>query len=141
MRWECRVCFCHVTAVGIQGFLKHKAPASRVRKLMEDLLKWLSKTDVHPIIASAVFHYEFEFIHPFADGNGRIGRLWQSLILSNWNPIFTYLPIESLIYKNQEKYYDSIKTSTDNAECSVFIEFMLEMIVQSLHELTPLLTT
>ena len=103
-------------------------PAERVPALMSDLLQWLQTTDQHPLLASSVFHYEFEFIHPFEDGNGRIGRLWQTLILSRWNPLFANIPVESLVYEHQLEYYDAINKSTGNAESSVFIEFMLRMI-------------
>ncbi|MDL2268517.1 Fic family protein, partial [Desulfosarcina sp. OttesenSCG-928-G17] len=87
-------------------------PAKRVPLLMADLLGWLFRTDVHPLITSAVFHYEFEFIHPFADGNGRMGRLWQSLILSRWNPLFADIPVESLIFEHQADYYQALQEST-----------------------------
>jgi hypothetical protein len=80
------------------------------------------------LITSSVFHYEFEFIHPFADGNGRMGRLWQTLILSGWNPLFADIPVESLIHEHQQEYYAAINRSTEAADSSVFIEFMLRMI-------------
>ena len=84
-------------------------PADRVPQLMADLFGWLAATDAHPLIASSVFHYEFEFIHPFADGNGRMGRLWQSLILARWNPLFADIPVESLIFEHQAEYYQAIR--------------------------------
>lgn len=77
-------------------------PASQVPRLMADLLQWLATTDAHPLIASAAFHYEFEFIHPFSDGNGRMGRLWQTLILSRWQPVMAYLPVETVIKRRQQ---------------------------------------
>ena len=87
----------------------HYAPdAERVPYLVDDLFEWLRTTEEHPLIASCVFHYEFEFIHPFADGNGRTGRLWQTLILSRWRPIFKNLPIENIVYKYQQDYYRAI---------------------------------
>jgi len=116
----------------------HVAPPShKLSSLMYDLFNWASNTDEHPLISSCIFHYEFEFIHPFADGNGRMGRLWQSLILSQWNEIFSYLPVESIIYENQQAYYKAIKDSTDKADCYPFIEFMLEMLFLSTKEMTP----
>lgn len=87
-------------------------PATQLSRLMTDLFTWLNGTEQHPLIASAVFHYEFEFIHPFADGNGRMGRLWQSLILAKWNPLFANLPIETLVYAHQFEYYQVIAAST-----------------------------
>ena len=87
-------------------------PADRVPALMGDLFDWLAATDAHPLIASSVFHYEFEFIHPFADGNGRMGRLWQSLILARWNPLFADIPVESLIFEHQSEYYQALQEST-----------------------------
>jgi len=86
------------------------------------------------LIRSCVFHYEFEVIHPFADGNGRMGRLWHTLLLSKWNPIFAWLPVESIIYDRQQAYYDSINASNDAADGTVFIEFMLTAIKSSLIE-------
>ncbi len=113
----------------------HMAPqADRVPKLMQELLDWLSDTDIHPLIASCVFHYEFEFIHPFADGNGRMGRLWQTLILSKWQPIFINIPVESLVYQHQQAYYLAIRSSTAKTDCSPFIEFMLQMIRDAIRE-------
>ena len=112
-------------------------PASRVAYLMQDLLAWLTSTPEHPLIVGAVFHYEFEFIHPFTDGNGRMGRLWQSLILSRWQSVFAQIPVESLIYEHQQAYYNAIQQSTKNTDSAVFIEFMLEMITQALPAITP----
>ena len=86
--------------------LIHMAPpAGQLSRLMSDLLNWLKETDIHPLIASSIFHYEFEFIHPFADGNGRMGRLWQTLILSQWRPELAWLPVETLIHNQQQDYY------------------------------------
>jgi len=86
----------------------HMAPAAkRVPRLMGDLFSWLAVTDTHPLIASSIFHYEFEFIHPFADGNGRVGRLWQSLILSRWNLLFVHIPVESMVFEHQVEYYEA----------------------------------
>ena len=107
----------------------HMAPsANRVSKLMRDLLHWLVITDQPPLIASCVFHYEFEFIHPFADGNGRMGRLWQTLLLSRWNPAFAWLPVESLVHKHQAGYYKALRDSTQASDGAAFIRFMLGCI-------------
>ena len=112
-------------------------PADRVPHLMSDLFGWLSATDVHPLIASSVFHYEFEFIHPFADGNGRLGRLWQSLILASWNPLFADIPVESLIFEHQAEYYQALQESTQKMDSAPFIAFMLRMILDTLSISTP----
>lgn len=106
-------------------------PAGRVPPLISDLFKWLVATDAHPLIASSVFHYEFEFIHPFADGNGRMGRLWQSLILARWNPLFADIPVESLIFEHQAEYYQAIQESTQRTDSAPFITFMLRMILDT----------
>jgi Fic family protein len=119
-------------------------PADRVPALMGDLLHWLVASDAHPLIASSVFHYEFEFIHPFADGNGRMGRLWQSLILTRWNPLFADLPVENLVFEHQAEYYQALQESTRQADCAPFIAFMLSMlldaVVASAPQVTPQVT-
>ncbi|MHC5347638.1 Fic family protein [Metapseudomonas furukawaii] len=123
--------------VGIyrEGRLLHMAPpASRVASLMQDLLRWLGASDWHPLIASCVFHYEFEFIHPFADGNGRMGRLWQTLILSQWRPVLAYLPVETVIRDQQESYYTALAAADQAAEATPFVEFMLAALRQALQE-------
>ena len=107
-------------------------PADRVRDLMSDLFGWLENADDHLLTRSCVFHYEFEFIHPFADGNGRIGRLWQSLILGRLNPIFEHLPVENMVYSNQQAYYHAINRSSDLGDSGPFIDFMLEEILNAL---------
>ena len=107
-------------------------PADRVRDLMSDLFGWLENADDHLLIRSCVFHYEFEFIHPFADGNGRIGRLWQSLILGRLNPIFEHLPVENMVYSNQQAYYHAINRSSGLGDSGPFIDFMLEEILNAL---------
>lgn len=112
-------------------------PANRVASLMKQLFGWLKATTEHPLIASAVFHYEFEFIHPFADGNGRIGRLWQTLLLSHWQPAFAWLPVESLVHQQQAAYYRAINQSTQAADCAPFIQLMLTCIYDALQTNAP----
>jgi Fic family protein len=112
-------------------------PADRVPHLMTDLFGWLAATDAHPLIASSIFHYEFEFIHPVADGNGRMGRLWQSLILARWNPLFADIPVESLIFEHQAEYYQTIQESTHQTDSAPFIAFMQRMILDTVTSSTP----
>lgn len=107
-------------------------PPNRVPELMEDLFNWLKNSNDHLLVRSCVFHYEFEFIHPFSDGNGRIGRLWQSLILGKLNMSFEFLPVENMVYANQKKYYDAIAKSTKAGESTPFVEFMLQNILAAL---------
>ncbi len=111
-------------------------PADRVSHLMADLFGWLATTDAHPLIAGSVFHYEFEFIHPFADGNGRMGRLWQSLILARWNPLFTDISVESLIFEHQAEYYQALQESTRQTDSAPFVAFMLRMILDTVTTFT-----
>lgn len=114
----------------------HIAPQSELLKpLMYDLFDYLKNDDDLALIKSCVFHYEMEFIHPFIDGNGRMGRLWQTLILKDSYPVFEYLPIETIIKERQERYYESLAKSDNTGESTVFIEFMLEIILESLEEL------
>lgn len=115
-------------------------PAQRVPHLMGDLFGWLAATDAHPLIASSVFHYEFEFIHPFADGNGRMGRLWQSLILTRWNPLFADIQLESLIFEHQPEYYQALQESTRQTDSAPFIGFMLRMILEAVTTSAPQVT-
>ncbi len=89
---------------------------------------------MHWLIRSCIFHYEFEFIHPFRDGNGRMGRLWQSLILGKWNPVFAHLPVENLVYANQQEYYNAINASSTAGDCNIFVEFMLDKILGALKD-------
>lgn len=114
----------------------HLAPsADIVPSLMKDLFYWLKESNYHPLVKGCVFHYEFEFIHPFQDGNGRMGRLWQSVILKEWKSVFAWLPIESLIKENQEEYYEALNISERKADSTGFIEFMLNMILTTLQEI------
>lgn len=103
-----------------------------VPDLVMELLDWIKNSDVHMLIRSCVFHYEFELIHPFADGNGRVGRLWHTLLLSKWNPAFAWLPVESIIHDRQQEYYTAINASNNAGESTVFIEFMMSAIKASL---------
>ena len=112
-------------------------PPEQVDELMKQLFKWMEDNNgiVHPLILSSVFHYEFVFIHPFKDGNGRTARLWQNVILSNWEKLFEYVPIESQIKKYQEEYYLAIANCDHNGNSTEFIEFMLKMIDETLEDL------
>ncbi len=113
-------------------------PARLVSQLMDDLFAWMksAQDDVHPLILSGVFHYEFVFIHPFSDGNGRMARLWHTAILSKWKPIFEYIPIESQIEKFQDEYYEAISQCYAAGESTVFIEFMLSQIDKILDDIS-----
>jgi Fic family protein/predicted transcriptional regulator len=125
------------SAVGIaQGKrIVHLAPpAERVPGLMKNLLSWLKHGGAHPLVASSVFHYELEFIHPFADGNGRIGRLWQTLILSHWNPLFAFLPVEDVIRERQAEYYRVLALCDKAGNSTAFIEFLLGALLTALRE-------
>jgi len=116
---------------GADGVVHVAPPYDNVPSLMGDLFSWLDTTDIHPLIKSSVFHYEFEFIHPFVDGNGRIGRLWQSLILYDWKPLFSAIPIESVIKESQQGYYDALEAAGSMGESTPFVEFMLDAILRS----------
>lgn len=102
--------------------------------LTKELLSWVEESDLHMLIKSCVFHYELEVIHPFADGNGRIGRLWHTLLLTQWKPLFAWLPVESIIHDRQDEYYASINRSNYEGESTAFIEFMLSAIQEALVE-------
>lgn len=100
--------------------------------LIENLFQWLRTSEDHYLIRSCVFHYEFEFIHPFSDGNRRMRRLWQSLILGKLHKLFEHLPVENIVYANQQAYYDAINASTEAGDCGAFIDFMLQEISEAL---------
>ena len=122
-----------VGVVDSEGHVLHFGTLPQyVPDLVMELLDWVKTSEVHMLIRSCVFYYEFELIHPFADGNGRVGRLWHTLLLSKWNPAFAWLPVESIIHDRQQEYYAAINASNDAGESTVFIEFMLSAIKSSL---------
>lgn len=129
-----------VGVFGEKGIVHLAPPAERVPILMSDLFNWLKHSKDHLLIRSCVFHYEFEFIHPFVDGNGRTGRLWQSLILGKLHPLFEHLPVENMVYANQQAYYDAIGESSRQGQSGPFIDFMLAEIFKTLkaHQGEPL---
>lgn len=124
-----------VGVVDNQGNVLHFGTLPQyVPYLMEELVQWTESSPFPLLIKSCVFHYEFEVIHPFADGNGRIGRLWHTLLLSKWDPLFAWLPIESIIHDHQVEYYAAINQSNAQGEGTAFIEFMLGIIKEALQE-------
>lgn len=129
-----------VGVFGEKGLVHLAPPAERVPILMSDLFNWLKNSKDHLLIRSCVFHYEFEFIHPFLDGNGRTGRLWQSLILGKLHPLFEHLPVENMVYANQQAYYNAIGESSRQGQSGPFIDFMLAEIFKTLkaHQGEPL---
>jgi len=125
-----------VSVITDQGMVIHEGSNSDdVPDLVAKLLDWGKNSNAHPLIKSSAVHYMIEHIHPFRDGNGRIGRLWQTLILSKWNPLFLWMPVETLIYHNQRRYYSALRDSNRNdLDCRPFIDFMLEIIAESLRK-------
>ena len=109
-------------------------PAEFVPEQIKDLFQWLKQAPDHLLIKSCVFHYEFEFIHPFSDGNGRLGRLWQSLILTKLHPLFQHLPIETMVHDNQPEYYQAINASSAKNDCGIFVDFMLNEILNAMKQ-------
>jgi len=107
-------------------------PAHKISGLMADLLAWAKQSDAHPLIVSSVFHYEFEWIHPFMDGNGRMGRLWQTLMLAQWKPLFVDMPLESVIKQHQQDYDQALGRADFAADSTVFVALMLKAILQTL---------
>lgn len=117
------------------GNCLHMAPpADRVPQLMSDLFDWVKTTDAHPLIYSCVFHYEFEFIHPFIDGNGRMGRFWQTMLLSRWKGIFAWLPVETIVKEHQQEYYNVIARCDAAGESCQFVEFMLRCLLDAMEK-------
>lgn len=112
-------------------------PAEFVPEHIGNLINWYQKSTAHPLIKSAVFHYEFEFIHPFADGNGRMGRLWHTLLLAEWKEILAWIPVETLVKERQEEYYDALGKADKEADSTVFVEFMLTALKEVLKEIPP----
>ena len=111
-------------------------PANYVPELMGQLFEWLMTSKLHPLVKSCIFHYEFEFIHPFSDGNGRTGRLWHTLILAKWQEFYLWIPIETMIHERQQDYYKMLNASNTAGESTVFVQFMLESIRDLLLELS-----
>lgn len=107
-------------------------PADIVPEHIGNLMAWVKHTDVHPLIKSCVFHYEFEFIHPFADGNGRMGRMWNTLLLYRWKPVFAWIPVEAIIRERQSEYYEALSAADQAADATPFIEFLLRAILDTL---------
>lgn len=128
-----------VGVVDSEGHVLHFGTLPQyVPDLVMELLEWVKNSPIHMLIRSCVFHYEFELIHPFADGNGRVGRLWHTLLLSKWNSAFAWLPVESIIHDRQQEYYDAINASNDVGESTIFIEFMLSAINAALIEVNTI---
>ena len=103
-----------------------------VPQLMEELFKWAKESDLHQLLKSAILHYEIETIHPFSDGNGRMGRLWQTLLLAKWNTIFEWIPMETVLYQNRQQYYQAIEDARRANDSGAFIEFTLSTIANIL---------
>ncbi len=116
--------------------LMHMAPPAKFfPQQIQDLFTWYQESEMHPLIKSSIFHYEFEFIHPFQDGNGRLGRMWHSLLLGKWKELFYWLPVEELIQSRQNEYYETLGRADKEADSFCFVELMLEMICCSLTEI------
>ena len=124
---------CNVGVMDGAGNVVHMAPPfANVPSLVKDLFAWLSDSEDPVLVKSCVFHYEFEFIHPFPDGNGRTGRLWQTALLGSWRSEFYGAPVENIVWAHQQEYYQAIRASTAAGECGPFIDFMLDKILRTL---------
>ena len=127
-----------VFVVNGKGAILHSgADFKEVPNLVSELFEWGNKSDAHPIIKSSAMHFMIEHIHPFRDGNGRIGRLWQTLVLSKWNALFEWMPVETIIYNNQAKYYEALQRShnnTDKVDCAPFIDFMIDVLENTMYK-------
>lgn len=130
-----------VGVFGNEGIVHLAPPPTMVPQLMANLFEWIKTTKTHPLVSSCVFHYEFEFIHPFADGNGRMGRFWQTALLARFNPVFLWLPVETIVKKHQQDYYNVIAECDAKGDSTKFIEFMLRCIKQSIDDVKTLKAT
>ena len=130
-----------VEVFGNEGIVHLAPPPTMVPQLMANLFEWIKTTKTHPLVSSCVFHYEFEFIHPFADGNGRMGRFWQTALLARFNPVFLWLPVETIVKKHQQDYYNVIAECDAKGDSTKFIEFMLRCIKQSIDDVKTLKAT
>ena len=115
-----------------EEIIHYHPPTDRIPFLIKDLFDWMTETEEHPLIKSCIFHHEFEFIHPFSNGNGRTGRFWQTLIQSKWHSVFRNLPIENIVYKYRKEYYNAIAIRGGKDGRTPFIEFILEVIDETL---------
>jgi len=122
----------HVGVFNGDTLIHAGTPAAYIPEVMGGLFEWLRATRMHPLLVSCIFHFEFEFCHPFSDGNGRTGRLWQTLLLSRWRSVLAWLPVESAIRRRQVDYYEALARSGATGSCESFVEFMLEAIRESI---------
>jgi len=130
-----------VAVVRGDGVVMHRgSPTEQVPALVEQILNWGRASEAHPLIKSSAVHYRLEHIHPFRDGNGRIGRLWQTLILSQWNPLFAWMPVETLVHHHQAQYYRALQDSNETQDCRPFIDFMIDAISNSLYKYIDIAT-
>ncbi len=124
---------CNVGVFNAQGKAMHHAPPwDQVPLLMKDLFNWFKRSKEVPLVKSCIFHFVFETIHPFSDGNGRLGRLWQTAILGKWNPLFYAAPVENMVYSHQRQYYRALHRSQVTGDAAPFVEFMLNVILRTI---------